>query len=216
MKSALLVGATGLVGGLCLQMLLEDETYHKIIVLTRKQLNIKNDKLEKYEVDFDKLENYSSLIVADDIFCCLGTTIKKAGSQEAFQKVDFEYPKKIAEIALSNGARQFLIVTALGAKAGSSVFYNRVKGEVELAISELAFQSMYFFRPSLILGNRHETRFGEEIGKTIFKYCSGLMVGRLKRYRAVEAKDIALSMLQKANEDKKGKYIIESEQIWAG
>ncbi len=96
MKSALLVGATGLVGGLCLQMLLEDDTYDEVIVLTRSQLDIENEKLKKYEVDFDNLDNHFSLITADDIFCCLGTTIKRAGSREAFQKVDFEYPQKIA------------------------------------------------------------------------------------------------------------------------
>ena len=129
-KTALLVGATGLVGGFVLEQLLEDAYYDSVVVLSRKSLQLQHAKLKEVLVNFDQLENYTNDIKADVVFCCLGTTIKAAGSQEAFKKVDFEYPLRVAEIAKQNGASAFLIVTALGAAKSSIIFYNRVKGEV--------------------------------------------------------------------------------------
>ncbi|HVF27949.1 MAG TPA: NAD(P)H-binding protein, partial [Pyrinomonadaceae bacterium] len=122
-RSALLVGATGLVGGHCLNLLLEDAAYQRVVALGRRMLPVVHQKLEQHVVDFDKLTDYAHLIRAQDIFCCLGTTIKKAGSREAFRRVDFTYPHEVARIAAENGAEQMLLVSALGADAKSRVFY---------------------------------------------------------------------------------------------
>ena len=154
-KTALLVGATGLVGGFVLEQLLEDAYYDSVVVLSRKSLQLQHTKLKEVLVNFDQLENYTNDIKADVVFCCLGTTIKAAGSQEAFKKVDYEYPLRVAEIAKQNGASAFLIVTALGAAKSSIIFYNRVKGEVEEAIGSLHFDAFHILQPSLIIGERN-------------------------------------------------------------
>ena len=137
MKTALLVGATGLVGGLVLEQLLADTYFEKVIVLTRKSLGKSNAKLKEVLVDFNKLDDYATEIKADAVFCCLGTTIKVAGSKEAFKKVDFEYPFKIAQLAKQNGTSTYLLITALGASKNSMIFYNQVKGELEDEVSKL-------------------------------------------------------------------------------
>lgn len=135
MKTALVVGATGLVGGFVLAQLLKEEQYNKIIVLTRKPLSIHHSKIKEVLVDFDKLQQSAEHLKADVVFCCLGTTIKAAGSQAAFKKVDFEYLLQIAKIAKQNGATSFLIITAMGASKDSFIFYNKVKESFEAPIS---------------------------------------------------------------------------------
>ena len=156
MKTALLVGATGLVGGLVLEQLLADTYFEKVIVLTRKSLGKSNAKLKEVLVDFNKLDDYATEIKADAVFCCLGTTIKVAGSKEAFKKVDFEYPFKIAQLAKQNGTSTYLLITALGASTNSMIFYNKVKGELEEEVSKLNFDSFHILQPSLIIGERTE------------------------------------------------------------
>ncbi len=122
MRTALILGASGLIGGHCLDLLLRDEAYDQVIVLVRKRLPKNHPKLTQHEVNFDRISEHTNLLKADDIFCCLGTTIKKAGSQEAFRKVDFTYAHEAAKLAAANGATQFLLVSSLGADAKSSVF----------------------------------------------------------------------------------------------
>jgi uncharacterized protein YbjT (DUF2867 family) len=212
-KSALLIGASGLVGGNCLNFLLSDSYYNKVIILLRKLLPVKNEKLEQHIIDFDNLDNYLHLINANDIFCCLGTTIKKAGSQESFRKVDFDYPYKIAKIASGNSSQQFLIITALGANPKSSIFYNRVKGEVEEEIKKLSFNGIHIFRPSLLLGNRQESRIGEKVGIIMSKMVSPILIGSLKKYKPVETKAVAFSMIEIAKRNLTGVNVFESDLI---
>ncbi|HVF87991.1 MAG TPA: hypothetical protein VM866_10390, partial [Pyrinomonadaceae bacterium] len=176
-RSALLVGATGLVGGHCLNLLLEDAAYQKVVVLGRRMLPVGHRKLEQHIIDFDQLTDYARLIYGQDVFCCLGTTIKKAGSQEAFRRVDFTYPHEVARVAAGNGAEQMLLVSALGADARSRVFYNRVKGETEEAVSKLPFGGVQIFRPSLLLGERQEVRRGEQIAERAMKLFSFALIG---------------------------------------
>jgi uncharacterized protein YbjT (DUF2867 family) len=152
MKTALVAGASGLIGKQCLYELLAEKEYIKVIALVRKELTIKHPKLEQIQMDFDQLVSYTHMFQADDVFCCLGTTMKKAGSQENFKKVDYAYPMALAKAALNNGARQFLIVTALGADKKSSIFYNRVKGDVEESLQLLDYPALHIFRPSMLLG----------------------------------------------------------------
>lgn len=212
-RTALLLGATGLVGGHCLDLLLHDEAYSRVTTLGRRKLALEHPKLVQHVLDFERPNQYESLVKAHDIFCCLGTTIKKAGSQEAFYKVDFTYPHEVAWIAHDNGAGQFLLVSALGADAKSRIFYNRVKGEVEEAVSRLGFAGVQIFRPSLLLGERAEFRLGERVAEKLARVFSFLFIGALKKYRPVEARHVAQAMVKIAKEQPAGVNIYESDRI---
>jgi uncharacterized protein YbjT (DUF2867 family) len=212
-KSALLVGASGLVGGHCLQFLLEESSYARVVVLVRKPLSITHDKLIQYVVDFSELDTLGEYFTTDDVYCCLGTTIKKAGAQEAFRKVDFDYPIKIAALTQHLGANQFLIVTSLGADPHSRIFYNRVKGEVEEAIGKISFPTINIFRPSLLLGDRTEHRTGEKAGAFIMSGLKYMMVGPFRKYRPIQSRDVAKVMVQIAQKNLKSVNIFESMQI---
>jgi uncharacterized protein YbjT (DUF2867 family) len=213
MRTALIVGATGLIGKCCLYELLENTSYTKVIALVRKPLAIKHHQLQQFMVNFDELDTLTNELVADDVFCCLGTTIKVAGSQENFRKVDLEYPLTVAELTLHNGATQFLLVSAMGANAQSSIFYNRVKGEVEERIGALGFRSFHIFQPSLLLGARKEFRLGEIIVKAVMKGLSFLFIGPIKKYKAIPGATVAKAMVTIALQQKEGVYTYESDSI---
>ncbi|MEJ0056863.1 MAG: NAD(P)H-binding protein [Bacteroidota bacterium] len=164
MKTAILAGTTGLIGAQVLELLMEEKSYDRIIALSRKPLKKTSEKIINLIVDFDDLDSFKDHLKGDDVFCCLGTTIKQAGSKEAFRKVDLEYPVTLATITKNNGARKFLIVTALGANKRSSIFYNQVKGEVEEKIAALGFEEYHIFQPSMLIGLRKEERAGGRSG----------------------------------------------------
>ena len=212
-KSALLVGASGLVGGHCLQFLLNEPSYARITVLVRTPLSINHEKLIQHTIDFDEVTTLGELFAVDDVFCCLGTTIRKAGTQEAFRKVDFDYPIKIAALTQHCGANKFLLVSSLGADPHSRIFYNRVKGELEEAIQKISFKAFHVFRPSLLLGDRKEIRTGKKIGAFAMMALKNVMIGRLKKYRAVQARDVAKVMVGAAQMNLTGMNIFESERI---
>lgn len=138
-RTALLLGATGLVGEHCLQILLDDTAYERVRVLTRRPISIQNSKLTQHVIDFDRLAQNEQLLQADDIYCCLGTTIKKARTKENFKKVDHDYPLEAAKLSLKYGAKQFLLVSSTGANERSSFFYARIKGELEQALERFRF-----------------------------------------------------------------------------
>lgn len=194
--TAIVAGGTGLVGGHLVDLLINSKDYADIAVVVRKGSSYKKEGILIIDVDYDNLMDYEDSLKADVIFCCLGSTIKKAGSKEKFRQVDFSYPLELAKIALKNESKQFNIVTAGGANSSSMFFYNRVKGEVEEALSELGIESLNIFRPSLLLGKRKEQRFGEEIGAVISKVVNPLLVGSLRKYRAIQAETVAKAMLQ--------------------
>ncbi len=212
-KTALLVGATGLIGNHCLHFLLEDERYSSVVALVRKKIPLEHSKLKQHVVNFEKLNESASLLKADDVFCCLGTTIKQAGSQAAFKKVDYEYPVEVAQLAQQQGAKQFLIVTAIGANKSSLVFYNRVKGEVEESVKKIPFQAIHIFQPSLLLGERTEKRAGEKAGTFLYNLTAPLFLGPLKKYKAIEGCAVAGAMVTCANKKSKGVFIHESNEI---
>ncbi|WP_435355508.1 oxidoreductase [Emticicia sp. SJ17W-69] len=205
MKTALVVGATGLIGKHLTIKLLASNFYTKVKVLVRKPLEIKHPNLEQIVVDFDNLD--TSKIIADDVFCCLGTTMKKAGSKPAFYKVDFTYPLEIAKAALVNGAKQYLIVTAMGADERSMFYYNRVKGEIEKALSDLRYPTLLIFRPSMLIGEREEPRLGEKIGEKLMNLFSFLIP---EKYQAIKGEKVAEAMLILAQKGIKNKDIFES------
>lgn len=212
-KSALLVGASGLVGRHLLQFLLHEQRYEPVEVLVRRSLSIREPQLNEHVVDFDHLDRNAELFRADDVFCCLGTTIRTAGSQEAFRKVDFTYVVQTAALASKNGAKQFLLVSSLGANPRSRAFYSRVKGEVEEAVSKLPFRAVHVFRPSFLLGEREERRRGEKVAIMLVKLLQPLMIGGWKKLRPVHARTVAAAMARVAGMNKQGVNIFESDQI---
>jgi uncharacterized protein YbjT (DUF2867 family) len=214
-RTALLLGATGLVGGQCLELLLGDEAYERVVTLGRRSLPLEHAKLTQHVIDFENLSEHAEVMRAQDVFCCLGTTIKQAGSEEAFRKVDFTYPHEVARLAHANGAEQFLLVSALGADARSRIFYNRVKGETEEAIGRLAFDGVQIFRPSLLLGERAQFRLGERVAEKLSRLFSFLFFGSLQKYRPVHARKVAAAMIAVARRQPRGVNIFESDEIRA-
>lgn len=213
MKTALIIGSTGLIGSHLLDLLLESQEYDKVITFVKRDSGIQHPKLKQHIIDFDKPETYKELVVGDDFFCSIGTTIKKAGSQNAFRKVDFEYPKQFASLAQQNKVKQFLIITSLGADANSSNFYLKTKGEIQDFLKNCAFESISILQPSLLLGNRTEFRLGEKMGVYFMKLFSFLFIGNLKKYKAIQSEAVAKAMFIIAQKNYKGFQIIESDSI---
>lgn len=202
----LLAGATGLVGSLCLRRLLADPAFTRVVVLVRRPVAHIHPRLEQHVVDFARLDDARELFKVDKVMCTLGTTIKQAGSQERFREVDHDYPLRLARLGLEQGARHFLLVSALGANPRSGVFYNRVKGEVEAGMRAFAYPQLTIVRPSLLLGERQEFRFGEEVGKRL----AFLMPGK---YKPVQADDVAKVLVEAARRESPGVEVIESDEI---
>jgi uncharacterized protein YbjT (DUF2867 family) len=209
MKTALLAGSTGLIGKLLLQRLLESSRYSKVIALTRQDLPA-HPRLVQIKTEFEKVRESAGDLKADDVFCCLGTTMQKAGSKENFYKVDFEYPLLLSKISLSLGAKQFLLVSALGADKTSSIYYNKVKGEIEEAIVQVGFEAVHIFRPSLLLGPRAEKRAGEDTAKLLYKILGFLIP---KKYKAIDAVKVARAMIHASEKDQKGVFTHESAEL---
>lgn len=209
-KTALILGASGLTGQHLLDLLLNDPLYAQITIYVRKPLHISHPKLVQQIVDFDKLD---TAVEATDVFCCLGTTIKKAGSQDAFKQVDLIYPQKIASLQLAAGSQKFLVISAVGADASSSIFYSKTKGQLEKALTALGYSSLYIFRPSLITGDRAERRVGEKIAISLAKIISPLLVGPFKKYQSVSASSIAKAMQNAAHHYTEGVHYISSDEI---
>jgi uncharacterized protein YbjT (DUF2867 family) len=209
-RTALVAGASGLVGGLVLDGLLESPLYREVCSLGRRPLPKQHPKLTQRTVDFARLEG-EALPAADDAFCCLGTTIKKAGSQEAFRAVDHDAVLAFAQAARKAGAKRFLLVSALGADAGSRIFYNRVKGETEEDLKKVGFESLVFLRPSLLLGNRVESRPGERAAIVATKLLGPLL--RPFSGRPIEAKTVARAMLALAKSTAGGTRVALSGEL---
>lgn len=194
--TAIILGATGLVGNELLQLLLTSSHFTKVKIFARKRLDITHEKLEQHVISFDSIAGYSEEIKGDVFFCCIGTTIKVAGSKEAFIKVDYTYPFEFAQIAKANGTNHFIVISSIGANPNSSNFYLKVKGDTELALRQLNFKSLDIVRPSLLLGKRSEKRFGESISKVLLNALAFLFVGKLRKYKPIEARTVARAMLE--------------------
>ncbi|MEX2583351.1 MAG: NAD-dependent epimerase/dehydratase family protein [Gemmatimonadota bacterium] len=213
-RVALLLGATGLVGSHCLDLLLAEPSYSTVRLLGRRAIARDHSKLEQHVLDFDRFDEHPELFDVDEVFCCLGTTIRKAGSQEAFHRVDVEYPVAAARLAAEAGADQFLVVSALGADPDSRVFYNRSKGEMESLVRRMPLQAVWVLRPALLLGEREEVRLGEQVAELLMRPLTRLMRGRFRRYRPIEASTVAAAMVRVALDVGTG-GILESEEIAA-
>ena len=213
--SVAVFGATGLVGGECVRTLLADARFGRVLVVARRPLPIElvpdgmeAKRLETHVFELDRLAEHAGLLAVDRVICALGTTMRRAGSRDAFRKIDHDLPLEIARLALARGVPHYLLVSALGADPRSRVFYNRVKGEVERAVLALPFRATTIVRPSLLLGARAEVRPGELAGKAL----GWLLPGRL---RPVRAADVAHVLVREAASDRAGARTIESSEIRA-
>ncbi|HMF89174.1 MAG TPA: oxidoreductase [Candidatus Angelobacter sp.] len=212
-KSALLLGASGLVGGFCLQALLAGPSYSRIVLLNRRELPLSpHPRLEQKVVNFEKLTP-SDFSNADDVFCALGTTVRKAGSQEAFRRADLDYPLAAATCARQAGARQFVLCSSVGADAKANNFYLRVKGELEQGIGQLGFRALHIMRPSLLLGKRNESRLGEGLAQVAMPLFAFVMIGGLRRYRAIAAQTVGRAMVAAAQQGTTGTLFYDYDAI---
>ncbi len=212
-KIAIVLGASGLTGNLVLENLLKDENYQEIKLFSRKAMPLKNPKVTEYLGDITQLKTFEKDFNAHEVYCCIGTTAKKTPDQDLYHQIDFGIPVEAAKLCKKNKIDTFLVVSAIGANAKSSIFYNRTKGEMEQAVLEQNIPNTYILRPSLIIGKRNETRFAEKIALYLFKFFNPLFFGKYKKYRAIEASAIAKSMIKLANEKPKIK-ILESNEIY--
>lgn len=198
-KTAILIGATGLVGKQVLEKLLAMPAYDKVIAVSRKPMTA-HPKLQNLVVDFDHLADSLKNLRADDAFCCLGTTLKQAGSKSAFHKVDYGYNLEFAHTMRQNGCGHFLLVSALGAFPKSLVFYSRVKGLLEKDITELGFPRLSIFRPSLLLGDRGENRLAETLAARFAQLVEPFLRGPLRAVQPIRGEQVAAAMVAVANQ----------------
>ncbi len=217
-RTALLAGASGLVGGFCLKELLEDPGYSHITILVRSPLGLKNPKLTEMVLDFDHLKTALKGVLVDDVFCALGTTRKKSPTPEAYRKIDYDYVVRLAQATHKNKAKQFLVVSSLGANPDSSFPYTRLKGEMEKAVAEVRFEALHIFQPSFITGekDRKERRPMEKVMEWSITPLSFLFAGPLKKYKPISAQTIAKAMVRTAQAGLHGDHVWPSDQIAAG
>jgi|TARA_R110000737_G_scaffold224336_3_gene239342 uncharacterized protein YbjT (DUF2867 family) len=212
MKTAIVLGASGLTGGLLLKRLLKDESYNLVKVFVRKSLGMNDPKLEEVVCDLLHLEDQADKFKGDEVYCCIGTTMKKTPDKKVYYKIDYGIPVAAAKLCTTNGINTLITVSALGANSKSSIFYNRTKGEMEQSVLAENIRNTYFMRPSFIGGDRQEKRKGEKIGIAIFKFLQPIMLGPLKKYRLIDADTIAKAMLILAEKGYEKAYV-ESNEI---
>jgi uncharacterized protein YbjT (DUF2867 family) len=211
-RIALLFGSTGMVGNLLLEELIRSEVYSRVIIFVRRAGQSSNTKVEEIVMDFSSPEKYSGLIKGNDIFICLGTTIKKAGSVANFEKIDRDLPVKLASIAKANGVEKIAVISSVGANRISRNYYLRVKGEMEQGILDLNLSQCVIARPSMLHGERNEKRLGESIGKVFMKIINPFISGKFKKYRAIRGQDVARAIIA-AFQESSFKTIYESDEL---
>ena len=212
-RTAVVLGASGLVGGFCLRALVDDADYTRVLTFGRRELPpLTRAKVTQRVADLASL-NAEDFRGAQDVFSALGTTIRKAGSQEAFRKVDLELPLRAAHEALKAGAEQFVMVSSVGADPQSKNFYLRTKGELEAELAKLPFRAVHILRPSLLIGKRQEFRLGESMAIAIAPALDLLTVGPLRRYHAIKAGIVGRAMVGAAKQAKAGTFVYEYDAI---
>ena len=214
-QTAVIIGASGLIGNHLVEQMLHDEYFTTVRVLARRGLAFNHPKLQQVIVDFDDFDNYADNFgIGDIIFCCVGTTQKKVnGDKIAYAKVDHDIPVNAAQIGIDNGFKKILVISSIGANAISNNFYLRLKGKMEKDIKQFPFQSISIFRPSILLGKRNESRPGEKISQVFMNAFSFLLIGSIKKYRPVKAEDVAKAMIAQSKKEEIGIHILEYRQM---
>ncbi|WP_350293275.1 NAD-dependent epimerase/dehydratase family protein [uncultured Croceitalea sp.] len=210
-KTAIILGATGLVGGILLELLVKDKLYKKIVLFSRRAVEIKHQKIEEHLCDLLELELQQEHFKADEVFCCIGSTNAKTPNNELYKRIDYGIPVAAAKLCVQNNINTLMIVSALGADANSSIFYNRIKGEMEDKVLEIKIPKMHIVQPSMIGGNRKEKRPREYFFKKMMQGLSFLFQGALKKYRVIHPETIAKSMVWLANNDFEKNRILSDE-----
>ncbi len=206
-RIALVAGSTGLIGNLLLRRLLEDSGYAEVRVLSRRALDLQHARLKVIQTDYYNLGRLGDALAVDDVFCCLGTTLAKAGSRAAFEDVDYRMVVELARAARNAGARQFLVVSALGASEHSPSFYSRVKARMEDTVAALGYDAVHILRPSLLLGKRSESRPLEDLAQRLAPALAPVFRGRMTKFRPVAAADVAAAMQRLALRGDSGTFI---------
>jgi uncharacterized protein YbjT (DUF2867 family) len=212
LKTALVTGATGLVGQNIIDQLINDKRYSKVIIVSRRATPFSHPKIEQITIDFDSLTELKFRDIIDECYCALGTTQKKSGKKGLY-KVDYEYVMATAALSKANNIKTFSVVSANGANAESSFFYMRTKGLMEQAVKAAGIKQVTIVRPSLITGKRDEFRFGESAGYYLYKLLQPLMIGKFRKLRPVSAEKIAQCMIELNQQEWAGNRIVESDEI---
>lgn len=212
-KTAIILGATGLTGNSILQKLIEDNRYKSIKLFSRSKIEGLPNKVKQFIGDLLNLEQFKADFTADEVFCCIGTTAKKTPNKMAYKQIDHGIPLTAAKLSKENNIRTFLVISAVGANKNSSVFYNKTKGEMEDGILQQNILNTFVLRPSLIGGDRNEYRVLEKIGLIVFKIIQPLFIGKLQKYKIINAENIAQAMINLANKTTNAEVIITSNEI---
>ncbi len=212
-KIAIVLGATGLVGGHLVNQLLSDSTIKEVKIFVRRPVAINHPKLTVNIVDFNEPVSFQKQVTGDVVFSCMGTTIKTAGSQEAQYTVDYTYQFQFAQMASGNKVAQYFLVSSSGANSGSRFFYPRIKGELEEEVKKLPFQNIVIVRPSLLLGERPERRIGEKFGEKLFKVVGPIIPG-LKKYKPILGAQVASAMLNVSKSNSQNFLQLELDELF--
>jgi uncharacterized protein YbjT (DUF2867 family) len=211
-NAAVVAGATGMIGRYLIRTLIEDPFYDVIVALTRRPLEVEAEKLEQRFVDFERL-TADDMVGATHLFCCLGTTMKAAGSRQEFRRVDYEYCERFARLGRKAGAARMMLLSSVGANPKSASFYLRTKGELEAVVSGLGFEALHIFRPGVLMGQRNEDRPGERLAAGFSRAFEFLMTGALARYRPMPAAVLAASMAAAGERGEPGMHVHYYPQI---
>ncbi|MFL0353220.1 NAD(P)H-binding protein [Xanthomarina sp. GH4-25] len=210
-KTAIILGATGLTGGLLLEELLIDNRYQKIKLFSRTSCGLKHDKIEEHLIDLFDLSSYKNAFIADEVFCCIGTTKSKTPNEEQYLQIDYGIPVMAAQLCKENNIQTFIVISALGADKKSKVFYNRTKGKMEEAVLAEHIKNTYILQPSLIGGDRNEKRLGESLAKHLMKLINPLLFGSFSKYKSIHPITIVKSMVILANSSHPSGRILSDE-----
>lgn len=210
---AIIIGASGLIGSELVKQVSTSDEFNEIVLLTRRQLNIYNNKTRQIVVNFDHLADIEKEISGDVIFCCLGSTRSKTPDQKEYRKIEYDYTVHIAEIGLKNQVRQFHYISSLGADPSSSNSYLKLKGEVEERLKQLPFESLHIYQPSYLTGDREEKRMDDKIMQPLMQIIDPLLFGNLRKFRSIPAETVAKAMLNQSLKNQKGTFIYPSNII---
>lgn len=213
LKKAVVFGSTGLVGQSLVEQLLSRPEYGEVLCVNRRPQSINNPGYKEVINDLTDPDSLKKIQFGDEVFCCLGTTIKKAGTKAKFENIDLDLPIEIGKISKEKGVKHYLVVSSVGANKDGNNFYLRTKGRMEEAVTKMGFSQITIVRPSMLLGKREEFRFGEQAGKVVMKVFNPLLLGKWKKYRAIQAADVATAMIIIANSSPSPQVTFESNEL---